>query len=330
MNRLLAMIVASLLLAVETPKEDSKALQDFEAIKREWSQAQGAYFKAYEQAKTADERQKVKKPDAQPFAERCLKLAETNPDTMAGLAALCWAVRNTPSSEAGKKACVILKGGRLGRTDLDVLVAALDSARTMPPGKPQELAPLVLDRVKQQLDHPRAAGLLTWVCTCYSNDESAEVPRPFAEAADLIAGRFADSPDIRHFCEVLGCLGTSPPWAGSYEKHLRTILDKNRHPKMRYRALFALASVVQSGDEARQDEAEKLYQQFLTDFDGRNAGDDVEKQLRHDAERALEEIRIRGIGKPVPEIEGEDTDGKPMRLSDFKGKVVLVDFWAFW
>ncbi len=48
------------------------------------------------------------------------------------------------------------------------------------------------------------------------------------------------------------------------------------------------------------------------------------------AQRAVEEIRIRGIGKPAPEIEGEDLDGKPMRLGDYKGKVVLLDFWAFW
>jgi thiol-disulfide isomerase/thioredoxin len=33
--------------------------------------------------------------------------------------------------------------------------------------------------------------------------------------------------------------------------------------------------------------------------------------------------------KPAPEIEG-DADGKPLRLSDHKGKVVLLDFWASW
>jgi thiol-disulfide isomerase/thioredoxin len=36
------------------------------------------------------------------------------------------------------------------------------------------------------------------------------------------------------------------------------------------------------------------------------------------------------IGKPAPEIEGKDVDGKPVRLAYFKGKVVLVDFWATW
>jgi thiol-disulfide isomerase/thioredoxin len=89
-------------------------------------------------------------------------------------------------------------------------------------------------------------------------------------------------------------------------------------------------SKASSGDEIRQDEAEKLYRQFVRDFDGRNASDHVEKELRRNAQRALEEIRIRGVGKPAPEIEGEDLDGKSMKLSDFRGKVLLVSFWATW
>jgi hypothetical protein len=35
-------------------------------------------------------------------------------------------------------------------------------------------------------------------------------------------------------------------------------------------------------------------------------------------------------GKPAPEIEGEDIEGKPMKLSDYRGKVVLLDFWGHW
>ena len=92
----------------------------------------------------------------------------------------------------------------------------------------------------------------------------------------------------------------------------------------------ACASVVQNKGEARQDEAGKLYQQFVRDFDGGDKSDGVEEQLRSEAQRAVEEIRIRGIGRPAPEIQGEDLDGKPMRLGDYKGKVVLLDFWAFW
>lgn len=35
-------------------------------------------------------------------------------------------------------------------------------------------------------------------------------------------------------------------------------------------------------------------------------------------------------GKPAPEIEGEDLDGHPFKLSDYRGKVVLLDFWGDW
>ena len=40
--------------------------------------------------------------------------------------------------------------------------------------------------------------------------------------------------------------------------------------------------------------------------------------------------RGTGIGKAAPEITGQDVDGKPLKLSDYQGKVVLVDFWGDW
>ena len=48
------------------------------------------------------------------------------------------------------------------------------------------------------------------------------------------------------------------------------------------------------------------------------------------AERAkveLFELRHLSVGKEAPDIEGEDQDGKPFKLSDYRGKVVLLDFW---
>ena len=36
------------------------------------------------------------------------------------------------------------------------------------------------------------------------------------------------------------------------------------------------------------------------------------------------------IGEMAPDIELADPDGKPLKLSSFRGKVVLIDFWASW
>lgn len=36
------------------------------------------------------------------------------------------------------------------------------------------------------------------------------------------------------------------------------------------------------------------------------------------------------IDQPAPAIEGETVDGKKISLADYKGKVVLINFWATW
>ena len=48
------------------------------------------------------------------------------------------------------------------------------------------------------------------------------------------------------------------------------------------------------------------------------------------AEGALFQLNNLEIGCKSPEIEGEDIDEKPMKLSEFRGKVVVLSFWAGW
>ena len=46
------------------------------------------------------------------------------------------------------------------------------------------------------------------------------------------------------------------------------------------------------------------------------------------AKLELVEIRTLAVGMQAPEIEGEDQDGKQFKLSDYRGKVVLLYFWS--
>jgi AhpC/TSA family len=41
-------------------------------------------------------------------------------------------------------------------------------------------------------------------------------------------------------------------------------------------------------------------------------------------------LRHLTVGRTAMEIEAEDLDGKPFKLSDYRGKVVVLDFWGNW
>ncbi|SEM13754.1 Peroxiredoxin [Chitinophaga rupis] len=41
-------------------------------------------------------------------------------------------------------------------------------------------------------------------------------------------------------------------------------------------------------------------------------------------------LKTTGVGSPAPDFVQNDTSGVPVRLSSFRGKYVLVDFWASW
>ena len=197
----------------------------------------------------------------------------------------------------------------------------------------QPFALVLVRRAREHPEHPQAATLLTKACTHFAPDsDAAEAPTSFREIADLIIERYASSPDIANFCEVLGRGDYSPPWAWPFEPHLRQILDVNQDRFVRCSAMIALASLVQASEESRQPEAENLFEQFLAEFDGKlkyhAAG--IEQMNRASAVRQLEEIRSHGLGKPAPETVGIDLDGKPMALTEYRGKVVLVSYWATW
>ncbi|MCA9321957.1 MAG: redoxin domain-containing protein [Planctomycetes bacterium] len=36
------------------------------------------------------------------------------------------------------------------------------------------------------------------------------------------------------------------------------------------------------------------------------------------------------VGMVAPDIKGQDQDGIAFKLSDYRGKVVMLDFWGHW
>jgi hypothetical protein len=78
------------------------------------------------------------------------------------------------------------------------------------------------------------------------------------------------------------------------------------------------------------------------------AGDRKADRLLHEAEAVLQQVAAHSpklapqvkevqfalakltTGRPAMEIEAEDLDGKIFKLSDYRGKVVVLDFWGNW
>lgn len=48
------------------------------------------------------------------------------------------------------------------------------------------------------------------------------------------------------------------------------------------------------------------------------------------AQRTLHELRHFALGKPAQDIVGKDIEGKPLKLSEYRGKVVVIYFWGTW
>jgi hypothetical protein len=142
---------------------------------------------------------------------------------------------------------------------------------------------------------------------------------------DLLLERFVQRPELAPLPDWLR-QDDDPPWA---EKHLRRLLDKNPSPQVKAEARFALAAVLTNKDEASQAEAEKLWQVVIDEIQQQPPGSAENTRLEQ-ARKELQAMKVRGLGRPAPEIRGTDIDGTVFQLSDYKGKVVLLDFWGNW
>lgn len=72
---------------------------------------------------------------------------------------------------------------------------------------------------------------------------------------------------------------------------------------------------------------EKMLEEIAAKFGDVKSGRGT---LGEAARAELFEIQNLAIGKVAPDIVGKDADGVAFRLSDYRGKVVVLDFWGEW
>jgi peroxiredoxin len=91
------------------------------------------------------------------------------------------------------------------------------------------------------------------------------------------------------------------------------------HPNS-YLSIMLLNSTLKPGFDAI--EAEKIFNKLSPEIKQTNLAKNVIRQI-------LETKRTQ-VGIQATDFTQNDVNGKPVKLSDFKGKYVLLDFWASW
>src|SRR5262249_4123038 len=151
--------------------------KELAALRKEGAGAQQAFQKAYQEAKTDEERQqgfKDKYPKAADFAQRLRKVAEAHPKSPEAGQALGWVVANARDTDAAKKAVDTLKERLAAITDLEQLHQIVKSLPSYGLG---ELAPAVAEKARANVEHPQAVPLLMWVCSATMYGPSKELAK---------------------------------------------------------------------------------------------------------------------------------------------------------
>ena len=255
----------------------------YEALVLECKKASQDFRAELQNAKTDDERNKVKREkswEPRRYIGRFLEIADSAPNDPAAADALIWVVTYG------------FDGPEFSRA---------------------------IDRLVQNHVQRRNVGLAA--------SSLAGSVSPSAER--LIRAVIEESPDAT--IKGMACLAL-----GRYFKHqserVRRIRDDPKSAKA-WEAMFLeegadkgyFSRFVGRDPDVLMKAAEAAFERTIKEFrDTSRRGESLVK----DAQTELYEIRELCAGKPAPEISGQDMDGRPLKLSDFKGKVVVIDFWT--
>jgi hypothetical protein len=213
-----------------------------------------------------------------------------------------------------------------------------------------------LDLAEKNPCDPAALDALLWVIrnTQVNNTpQNVRLSPAHERAASLLRRDHLSSKKVRGAFRWLGSF-----WDVEGQKLLEEALAKSPHRRVRaeallvladakrYRAVYArevqkrpermpswekifgkeIGQALLKADPTRiQQEGERLLERLAKEY--ADVPDPVTGTLGRRAALELEALRQPPTaGRPVPEIEGTDIDGKKLRLSDYRGKVVLLVF----
>jgi len=100
-------------------------------------------------------------------------------------------------------------------------------------------------------------------------------------------------------------------------------------------ARFDTTDLAQWGDsKSAADEAKRQLEDVVANYadcrDLRPRGNNEQPLLKTEAEKELFELLHLSLGKVAPDIAAEGIDGKKFKLSDSRGKITVLSFWASW
>jgi len=165
---------------------------------------------------------------------------------------------------------------------------------------------------KYEGTEPAAQALLAYM-TMQRNDRDA-----VAKQAKHFVEVYGDAPTALEFARALPMLA----WSIGEETIAdvsSTLFDRSKNAEVRAFALFARA---QSRMTSEPKAARADFDVLLKDFG--------ETEAASRAEGVIFEMEHLQVGMVAPDFETTDQDGKPWKLSDYRGKVVVIDFWGFW
>jgi hypothetical protein len=110
---------------------------------------------------------------------------------------------------------------------------------------------------------------------------------------------------------------------------LRAMVAESPHERVRAGALFTLGAVLlESQDSGLREEGRDCLEAVVVEYGKLAYGADSDYETA--ANGYLYELDNLQVGMTAPDFEAVDENGATWKLSDYRGKVVIVDFWGFW